>query len=518
MTPRLFLALATATVALSACSDAGFGSPAGKRRLVVELVAPSDPGTPDKPLPLTVDTTTKFTVRVRALLPNGQPDTAFSSFVRISAKPGAIAPIATKDGTASGRNILLQNGASEAVEVELANAFGKTYILASDLGYIPADPLRQPPPQCSDGIDNDGNGLVDYPADPGCAFANDDSELGGSYEQGASPPLFFPLPRIADVRGLRCDPTLGCSGSGITPYQKDQVNIDTGYRETDDAVNFAFNTIVVRVSSSGFFVTDTADTRGGFTSLYAFNFNAPPGMRVCDRIKSLAGTASEFFGFTQISYPTWTLEEWDPTQRPCLVPEPQVLKPSDVSDVASLLTRTGGLVRVQTLPDRSQVAHIGAKLGPDDVKSGTNPDGTRAPPYTPDVNATNCDFNHDGKIDFTLGAPEADCSAACSNDVDCIEYSNFKARSQFRIVVQDINKSQAAIQSDASAASSFDVLANRGAEIRSFTGTLTYFSGGNQYTIEARCDDDVVVPLDAQPFPSDKACVLPRTLLELNPQ
>lgn len=33
-----------------------------------------------------------------------------------------------------------------------------------------------PNPQCSDGIDNDGDGLVDFPADPDCTDALDDSE------------------------------------------------------------------------------------------------------------------------------------------------------------------------------------------------------------------------------------------------------------------------------------------------------------------------------------------------------
>jgi PKD repeat protein len=34
-------------------------------------------------------------------------------------------------------------------------------------------------PACSDGIDNDGDGLVDYPNDPGCRSANDLTEYGG---------------------------------------------------------------------------------------------------------------------------------------------------------------------------------------------------------------------------------------------------------------------------------------------------------------------------------------------------
>jgi CSLREA domain-containing protein len=37
-------------------------------------------------------------------------------------------------------------------------------------------PDPPPPPQCSDLQDNDGDGLIDYPADPGCESATDDSE------------------------------------------------------------------------------------------------------------------------------------------------------------------------------------------------------------------------------------------------------------------------------------------------------------------------------------------------------
>ncbi|HLE96275.1 MAG TPA: carbohydrate binding domain-containing protein [Candidatus Thermoplasmatota archaeon] len=38
------------------------------------------------------------------------------------------------------------------------------------VSYVP------PPPACSDGLDNDGDGLVDSPADPGCASATDANE------------------------------------------------------------------------------------------------------------------------------------------------------------------------------------------------------------------------------------------------------------------------------------------------------------------------------------------------------
>ena len=65
-------------------------------------------------------------------------------------------------------------------------AYGNTRIWAEDLGYVPADPAGSPPPQCSNGKDDNGNGLIDFPADPGCAFANDDTEDGGTYAAGVS--------------------------------------------------------------------------------------------------------------------------------------------------------------------------------------------------------------------------------------------------------------------------------------------------------------------------------------------
>jgi len=43
----------------------------------------------------------------------------------------------------------------------------------------PSDPAEapNPPTQCSDGVDNDGDGLIDFPADPGCADVCDTDEF-----------------------------------------------------------------------------------------------------------------------------------------------------------------------------------------------------------------------------------------------------------------------------------------------------------------------------------------------------
>ncbi len=518
-------AVVTLALAQGACDSQGFGKPRGGPRLQIELTGQDDTavvGARLAPLPLTVDVAQPFKIVVRALDQLGNVDTSFNGYVRVSSKPGAIERIESPD--AEGRNLRLTNGVSPETEVKVTNAYGTTYILADDLGYVPVDPVSIPPPSCSNGIDDDGDGKIDFPADEGCAFANDDSETGGSYAQGASVPIYYRLPRVADLRGLRCgnpaDPST-CSGSGKTPYQKEQLQVDTGYHDKLDPDGnviqaFDFDMVVTRIASDGFYVTDTKDARGGFNSVFAFNFNAPPRMRVCDRLKTFAGTATEFFGFTQISYPTWTLEEWDPQKRPCLVPEPRVLETAEICPrnaagacgSPQLLPLSGSLVRA--LSSGEKAVKVTPFFGPGDMQEQNGV-------FVPTAGATNCDLNKDGRIDFTTGNPEQRCSDACTSNPECTEYSNFAARSTFRLTVTDENGS-AAIQADASASAEFKPLERKGQQLKAFSGTLHFFSGGSQFTIEARCKDDIVVDLEAQPLPSDKACVFPRTVLDENPQ
>ncbi|MDB4936321.1 MAG: hypothetical protein JWP87_3293 [Labilithrix sp.] len=502
MKPYLLFVLGLVSASATSCSGEKFGSTRNPPRLVVELDPASVVGAIDKPLPLAVDTPIAFRATIHAVDVNGALDTSFNRFVRVSTKPGAIQPL-TNDG-ASGRNVELVQGTSASIEVKVSNAYGVTYIVADDLGYRPKDPLSETPPKCSNAIDDDGDGAIDFPADEGCAFANDDDEEGGTYAQGVSSPIYFELPRIADVRGLKCVTGLGCSGNGSTPYPREQILLDTGFREATNS--FAFDTVVTRIASDGFYVTDLKDKPGtvrgdaGFNSVFAFNFNAPPRMRTCDRIKTYGGTANEFFGFTQMSYPTWTLEEWDPAARPCLVPEPELLSALVIQSAPDLLLRSGNFVTVDTTPDGKNKAMVTPHFGPGDVPR--SPGGL----FTPTADASNCDLDKNGKITFEIGNPENDCNAACTADVECTEWSNWISRSTFRITVQDGTGTRAAIQADASAAAGFDPIALKGKELRHFAGTLHFFSGGSQFTIEVRCKDDVQATLQEAPFLSDKTC------------
>ena len=530
---RFALLAVVSGLAAGACSD-GYGNLRSTSILVVHLQN-GNVGSPTARLPIPLGAPASFTVHIEAHRPDGSIDTSFNGEVRISSKPGTIA-------TTAERTVILQNGVVDQAPVDILAAYGNTRIWAEDLGYAPVDPNRATPPECSDGIDNNHNNKIDFPNDPGCFSPIDDSEDGGTYISGTSEPIFFLLPRIADVRGV-------ANGGASTTFPNEQVSMDTGYDSNTNT--FSHSVIVTRISPTGFFATDIDDPRG-YSSVMAYNFSAPPLLRVCDRLRSFAGTASDFYGFTEINYPAWDTDEWEPSlpgSRTCLVPDPTILNIGNIQNNQGLFRYESALVRVcqpghccpQGCPltdvnnqpisaaqqqecqtEKAQCeANAAAAIAPTaglHVTGKFGPDLPQAPSYAPTENATNCDLNNDGKVDFST-PPESTCANACDADVECTEFSNFQQRSEFFLVLDDsANASnKAKVQVDASqAAATVNPLTLRGKPITSFTGSLTYFSGGSAFTIEARCSDDVILDLQASPLPMDQGCVQPRTIADNN--
>ncbi len=469
-------------------------------------ITAGDVGTEDQPLLVSGQRERPLTITVRAFNENGVEDTSFDGWARVSIKPGSLADIWSASSEIRGRNVHLVKGVAEGVRVAFEGAFGNSRIWVEDIGYVPVDPTRSPPPACANGLDDDGNGFVDYPTDPGCAFANDDTESSGSRGSGVSAALRYALPRVADVRGVE-------SGGAATAYPKRQVFVDTGWRPR--AASFVHNVVVTRIAGDGFYVTDIDDPRG-YGSIYAFTFSSPPGLRVCDRLYTLTGTAVDFYGFTELGFPTFSAEYWipkthddgspNPKGRECLIPEPYSFTPEDLAATAAPVRfkNQSGLVRLETTA--TQALRVGKYLG-----SGK----PAAPGYLPSADATNCDINGDGTIDYYT-EPEKTCSAACDADVDCTEYLNFRLRRTFQLVLvpggDEARKT--GIQGDSSTAGYFDPLPAKGSPLRSFSGTLRYFSGGSQFTVETRCDDDLIVDLTRAPISSSVACVRPRPDLD----
>jgi hypothetical protein len=561
------LAAGTLVLSDSACTGSFPTTPSSERLSVSILSGPTS--SPSARIPLNFTTPYVYTVGVEALHEDGTVDTSFNGYVRLSSQPGSVQAVSGPN--TSGRNVQLVNGVATNVSVSVLAAYGDAFIVADDVGYVPADPARvctsaascppqctvnQPcPPQCANGIDDNHNGLIDYPADPGCYLANDDTEDGGTYAEAVSPTIYYYIPRIADVNGVSNGGTSG------TPFPNQAVNVNVGYIGDNE---YSFSVVVTNVSSSGFFVTDiAADAPGGsgFGSVFAFNFDAPPNMRQCDRLRSFGGTTADFYGFTEVNYPTWELEEWDPTARPCLIPEAHTLAPTCTpptgpalpdciaipaagSNSPQMLSVAAALVRLASTPGAPAVAsymvdpnnaggpaiptapaaaatsagagtvfHIGALFGPGYPV---------APGYAPTKDATDCDLDNSGKVDRT-NANELACANARAADLECSEYSNYLSQSQFNLVAQTVTwkagdtaptvVASVDIQGDGSTDAIFNPVLNKGQSLGSFTGTLDYFSGGSQYTIEARCQDDIV-PLGQPPVPSDTACVHARTILD----
>ncbi|HSQ65986.1 MAG TPA: hypothetical protein VLM85_22345, partial [Polyangiaceae bacterium] len=477
----LLLSLFLPVCVVVSCQQAPFPEVVTGDHIVVHLTS-GNPGDPNNRQTIDFNPSTPYTFHVQVQRPDGSTDTDFNSYLRLSAKPGTVY---------TGRNLLMQNGEADAT-VTLVAAFGDTRLWAEDVGYVPVSDLtRQPPPACADGIDNDGDGLVDYPADPGCFSANDDTEQAGTLAAGVSETLYYALPRIADVRGVAVT-----SGTG-TPFPKEQLLIDTGFDPTKPPLQqFAFDVVVTRIASDGFYVTDVQDQQNrGYASVYAFTFSSPQKIGVCDRLRSLTGTASDFFGFTELGFPTWSVEYWDPNVRPCLVPEPYVFTIADLGTKPTMFRYESALVRLLADTSTGLTLRIGSKFGP----------GKPNPPSALTADATDCDLNGSGKIDYS-DPDEAACANACQADIECTEFQNFLSNGGFTIVVSD-GTNNAKAQGNATAATTFDPVSYRDTNIKAFTGTLRYFSGGSQFTIEARCDADIVTDLNAQPLSSSQSCV-----------
>ena len=103
---------------------------------------------------------------------------------------------------------------------------------------------------------------IDFPADEGCAFANDDTEDGGTLR--ARRERADLLRAAAHRRRARRQVRPGaatCSGSARRPIRGADLHRHRLPRETTAARGFDFDMVVTRISSDGFYVTDIEATR-----------------------------------------------------------------------------------------------------------------------------------------------------------------------------------------------------------------------------------------------------------------
>lgn len=80
-----------------------------------------------------------------------------------------------------------------------------------------------PPAQCADGVDNDGDSLIDYPADPGCASATDNDETDAPPAQNMHvSAMAASFTHSGNKHNVKCDVTIvdaasaAVSGASVT--------------------------------------------------------------------------------------------------------------------------------------------------------------------------------------------------------------------------------------------------------------------------------------------------------------
>ncbi|GAC1352157.1 MAG: hypothetical protein NVSMB1_12220 [Polyangiales bacterium] len=407
----------------------------------VVIVSSTHPYASDRRLPITFNANqdcnlpnsrvTCFTIDLRVRNLDGTTRTSFTgptAWLRLSMPAGQIVSTSTttKGIDVAAQNVHLVDGEAKGVVVKVIAAYGDTRIIAQNVGFVPAAPGKVA--ECADGEDNDRNGFADYPHDPGCLFLNDDSEGPFDPAYGVSSTIAYVFPRIQDVRGRKED-----GNSSSSPYASLQVEMlgpDT-------------QMIVTAVTSDGMYVTDVAETRGIPTkkdpvtqllipddtkvrteanSIFVFNFNAPYGVRACDRLTRLAGNISEFFGFTEVGTPGWSNTPWlgQKDSGPCPLPAFFPVTDTVASSADQMEALESAMVSVKN-------PVIGTHFG-----------SIRPPSGVPSDGASNCDLNGDGIVGFSKSKPgfrpeEKACNDACTADALCTEWNGFRQHSEAKI-------------------------------------------------------------------------------------
>ncbi len=415
-------------------------------------------------------------------------------WVRISTRPGKLQVLDA--GRFVGNDVLLSGGVGTGIKVRVWDVFGPVRIWVEDAGFKPRTTIGSIS-QCDDGVDNDGDGRADYPQDSGCLAATDDSEEPGTGAAGVSTVIEFDTPTAAQLQGYFAGVNDGFEGT--TPYAGEGVTVDKG------------TLIVTRVTTDGMYVTDTSATGDGYNHLFVFTYNTPTtrpicetdeydsascinqddkpvAMRVCDRLVSVGGAVSEFYGFTEVSFPVWDTVLWNPDDAPCPVPEPVELQAANF--------RGSGAVPMEAFEAGLVVMN--------DVDAATADD------------VVNCDYNGDGAVDFrdydtNYCSSECECREACNDDNLCVEITQYNEYGQWPARLGGPSGVKVWINSRESVPEFDPWAADAPSHYSAIVGTLRNLSflDPHPWIVEPRCGDDLVVT--GERLPSSQACVNPRT-------
>lgn len=193
--------------------------------------------------PLTYSGTGRqFVLDIRAVDDAGEPATWFSGQVNLDVAP--------RGRLAQGQSttVTLKDGVALGVPVEVMRAHGATNIWVEDRG-------------------------------------TDDAP--GSYATGLSPTIHVAHPTLREINETDIIASSPLDGDFVKVNAEGRILVVTG------------------IAVDGFYLTDLADEAAGFNAIFAHTHSRPKGIEQGSVIEEIIGTVVEFYGFTELGFPTY---------------------------------------------------------------------------------------------------------------------------------------------------------------------------------------------------------------------
>jgi hypothetical protein len=198
-------------------------------------------GSEENPLPYS-GTGRQFVLDIRAVDDAGETATWFSGQVQLDVAPrGRLAPD-------QANTVTLQDGQATGVPVSIVRAHGATNIWVEDRG-------------------------------------SDDAP--GSYATGLSPTIHVAHPTLREINETDIPAS--------SPLDGDFVKVNATGRTL----------VVTGIAVDGFYLTDLSDMTAGYNAIFAHTHSRPKGVEQGSVIEEIIGTVTEFYGFTELGFPTY---------------------------------------------------------------------------------------------------------------------------------------------------------------------------------------------------------------------
>ena len=175
--------------------------------------------------------------------------------------------------------------------------------------------------------------------------ANDDQI--GNYATGLSPVITAVNPTIRNIQEVE-------PGKHQTSALRlDFVEVDLVGRTG----------IVTGVTNDGFYMTDLSEDGYEYSSMYVYNHSRPE-VEMGDRLVQLNGTVDEFYGFTELGFPSWKLEGTAPMPDPVMLSDDMVDLDDDMEKYESALVEIHDVTVCPTGEGFATYGQWAVSLGP----------------------------------------------------------------------------------------------------------------------------------------------------------